>query len=162
MKRLHVGVAGLLILFAKSDLGAATCENLQTLSLANTTITLAEPVRPGQLSVTQTNLSGSQQTSFADLPAFCRVAATLRPSADSDIKIEVWMPLDGWNNKFQAVGNGGFFGSIPYTVGGAVGRGMVDALKRGYAIAATDTGHTGNTQGTGSIDDVKNFGCVTP
>ena len=29
---------------------------------------------------------------FADLPAFCRVAATLKPSADSDIKIEVWLP----------------------------------------------------------------------
>ena len=31
---------------------------------------------------------------------------TLRPSADSDIKIEVWLPTSGWNGKFQGVGNG--------------------------------------------------------
>ena len=44
------------------------------------------------------------------LPAFCRVAATLKPTRDSDIKIEVWMPASGWNGKFQAVGNGAFSG----------------------------------------------------
>ena len=48
---------------------------------------------------------------FKQLPAFCRVAATLRPSSDSDIKIEVWMPLADWNSKFQAVGNGGLRGN---------------------------------------------------
>ena len=47
-----------------------------------------------------------------DLPAFCRVAATLKPSTDSDIKIEVWLPAAGWNGKFQAVGNGGWNGNI--------------------------------------------------
>jgi feruloyl esterase len=41
------------------------------------------------------------------LPAHCRVAATLKPSADSDIKMEIWMPADNWNGKFQMVGNGG-------------------------------------------------------
>ena len=44
------------------------------------------------------------------LPAFCRVAATLKPSSDSDIKIEVWLPAADWNGKFQAVGNGAFNG----------------------------------------------------
>ena len=29
---------------------------------------------------------------YKTLPAFCRVAATLKPSSDSEIKIEVWMP----------------------------------------------------------------------
>jgi hypothetical protein len=32
-------------------------------------------------------------TTFKQLPAFCRVAATLTPSTDSDIRIEVWMPV---------------------------------------------------------------------
>ena len=45
---------------------------------------------------------------YADLPEFCRVAATLTPSSDSDIKVEVWLPANGWNGKFQAVGNGGW------------------------------------------------------
>ena len=49
---------------------------------------------------------------FAKLPAFCRVAATLTPTSDSDIKIEVWLPVSSWNQKLQAVGNGGWAGTI--------------------------------------------------
>jgi feruloyl esterase len=71
-----------------------------------------------------------------DLPAFCRVAATLKPTADSDIHIEVWMPSAGWNGKFMAVGSGGWGGSIDYEH-------MADELRRGYATTATDDGHTG-------------------
>jgi feruloyl esterase len=68
----------------------------------------------------------------------CRVAATLRPSADSDIKIEVWMPVNGWNGKYQAVGNGGWSGAIvTYFLG--------EAVKNGYAASSTDTGHSGGS-----------------
>ncbi|HVH85725.1 MAG TPA: tannase/feruloyl esterase family alpha/beta hydrolase [Terriglobales bacterium] len=74
---------------------------------------------------------------FQSLPAFCRATAEAHPSADSDIKIEVWMPLTGWNGRFQGLGNGGFAGQIDY-------RGMAIALSHGYANAATDTGHSGN------------------
>ena len=66
------------------------------------------------------------------------MAATLKPTSDSDIKIEVWLPASGWNGKFQAVGNGGFSGAIAYPA-------MARALARGYAAASTDTGHVGNT-----------------
>ena len=72
----------------------------------------------------------------ASLPAFCRVALTIKPTSDSDIKSEVWLPMTGWNGKFLAVGNGAWGGSIQY---GALG----DGLRRGYAVASTDTGHTG-------------------
>ena len=75
------------------------------------------------------------------LPAFCRVEATARPTSDSEIKFEVWIPpVEAWNGKFQGVGNGGYQGSISYAA-------MANALRRGYATASTDTGHTG--------DDVK-------
>ena len=37
---------------------------------------------------------------YQKLPAFCRVAATLTPSRDSDIKVEVWLPSAGWNGVF--------------------------------------------------------------
>jgi feruloyl esterase len=71
------------------------------------------------------------------LPAHCKVAATLKPSADSVIDIEVWMPESAkWNGKFQAVGNGGWAGTISY---GA----MANAVEEGYATASTDTGHKG-------------------
>ena len=86
---------------------------------------------------------------FQQLRAFCRVAATSRPSSDSEIRIEVWMPLAGWNGKFQGVGNGGYAGTITYTAGsGGLERGMAEALRRGYATASTDTGHTVETGST--------------
>jgi feruloyl esterase len=68
----------------------------------------------------------------------CRVTATLQPSPDSDIKIEIWLPLQGWNGKLLAVGNGAFNGSIAYPA-------LIDGLLRGYAAASTDTGHVGNS-----------------
>jgi feruloyl esterase len=74
---------------------------------------------------------------WKQLPDFCRVAAVLTPSKDSKINIEVWLPSEGWNGKYRAVGNGGWAGSISY---GA----MSDALQSGYATSSTDTGHTGN------------------
>jgi feruloyl esterase len=69
-----------------------------------------------------------------DLPPFCRVTATLRPTADSEIAVEVWLPLQRWNGKFAGVGNGGWAGRISYALLG-------DQLRRGYATASTDTGH---------------------
>ena len=102
---------------------AATCESLASLSLPDTTITKAELVPAGGVDPT---------------PAHCRIAATLKPTSDSDIKIEVWMPSSGWNGNFQAVGNGGWSGSISNAA-------MADAVRRGYATASTDTGHEGGS-----------------
>src|SRR5262249_7222445 len=69
------------------------------------------------------------------IPQHCRVKLTLKPSADSNIYSELWMPTDNWNGKLLVVGNGGFAGSIQ-------GYGdMQVALRLGYATAATDTGH---------------------
>ena len=63
--------------------------------------------------------------------------ATLTPTSDSDIKVEVWLPTSGWNGKFVGIGNGIWAGQLSYSQLG-------DPLKRGYAVATTDTGHTGN------------------
>ena len=89
------------------------------------------------LKLPDTTITSATAVAAADgLPAYCRIQLTIKPAADSDIKSEVWMPMSGWNGKFQQVGNGAFAGSIQY---GA----LKDALKRGYAAASTDTGHTG-------------------
>jgi feruloyl esterase len=121
--------------FAGSASGA-TCESIATLSLSNAKITTSQQVAPGTF--IPPGLAGATPPVYAKLPAFCRVTATLQPSADSDIKIEVWLPVSGWNGKFQAVGNGGWNGNIPY---GA----LANAVIAGYAAAGTDTGHVGNT-----------------
>ena len=84
---------------------------------------------------------GKGANAYKELPDFCRVAATLKPSSDSDIKIEVWLPVANWNRKLQAVGNGGWAGVISYSA-------MAEAVKAGYASVSTDTGHVG---GSGSF-----------
>ena len=126
---------------------AASCESLSSLSLPNTTITLAHTAAPGTFTPPAALLRGAaggrgggaaQAQAFANLPSFCRVAATLKPTSDSDIKMEVWMPTSGWNGKFQAVGNGGWAGTISYPA-------LANAVAGGYASASTDTGHTGNS-----------------
>jgi tannase/feruloyl esterase len=110
-----------------SALGAGrACEDLASLTLPDAAISRAEPVTTGTFE------------KLTNLPAFCRVAATLKPTSDSDIKVEVWLPATGWNGKFLAVGNGAWSGSISYPA-------MADALRRGYATSSTDTGHVGNT-----------------
>jgi feruloyl esterase len=108
---------------------AASCESLVRLSLPNTTITGARAVAPGG------PLPGPPARS--PVPAFCHLAATLKPTNDSDIKVEVWLP-EQWNGKFMAVGNGGWAGSIGYAA-------LQDAVRRGYAASSTDTGHTGGS-----------------
>ena len=81
------------------------------------------------------------------LPAFCRVAATIKPTSDSNIRIEVWMPLAGWNGKFMGIGGGGFAGSMTYTSHFDGQSGLADALKRGYATGTTDSGHDSSKPG---------------
>jgi feruloyl esterase len=113
----------------------AACERLaKSLSLPNTTISAAQAVSAGKFAPPRGGAAAAD--GVASLPAFCRVALRLTPSPDSDIKAEVWLPMSGWNGKFLQVGNGAWGGSIQY---GALG----DALRRGYAAASTDTGHTG-------------------
>src|ERR1043166_4329253 len=113
---------------------ATPCADLAKLALPHATITAAESVPAGSFKPDAQGESGD----FSALPAFCRVAATLMPTADSTIKIEVWMPAAGWNGKFQAVGNGGWSGAIGYAA-------MATALARGYAVSSTDTGHEGGS-----------------
>ena len=142
-----LGFAMLTVLIT-SDAQAATCESLLALSLPHTTVTLAQPVAAGAFSPPTAGQPGALETAvFKELPAFCRVAAILRPVRDSEIRIEVWMPLAGWNGKFHGVGNGGHGGTINYT-GRQPRVGMAEALKRGYATASTDTGHTIDTGST--------------
>src|SRR5262249_44678223 len=125
----------ILVFIAQSVL-AATCADLSSLHPPNTAITLAQTVEAGAF--TASAPPGQGPNVFQTLPAFCRVAATLTPRSDSDIKIEVWLPAENWNGKFQAVGNGGWGGAIRY-------HDMARALAHGYATAGTDTGHA--TQG---------------
>ena len=135
------------LLIAPGVAHAATCDSLTSLSSAGTTVTLAQEVAAGAF--TQPGGRGGRGggNAFASLPAFCRVAVTLKPAPRSDIKAEIWLPAAGWNGKLHVVGNGGFAGTIGYAA-------MATALAAGYATASTDTGHTGPTANTFVNEDV--------
>jgi feruloyl esterase len=138
MRILTASLSAILLATAVSNRAleaGASCGALSNLTLPSTTITLAQAVDAGPF---KPPVSGNAAEAVRALPAFCRVAATLKPTSDSDIKIEVWMPASGWNGKFQAVGNGAFNGSIAYPA-------MMTALARGYATSSTDTGHVGGS-----------------
>jgi feruloyl esterase len=136
------------LLVAAPAMGAP-CESLSTFTQPRVSVTLAQTVGPGQFAMPN-GRAGRGGNAFASLPAFCRVAATLSPTSDSDIKIEVWLPAaasstgaaggGGWNGKLQAVGNGGWAGNVSYPA-------MATALAAGYATVSTDTGHVGGNAG---------------
>ena len=141
-------------------MAATPCERLIALKLPNTTITFAQMVSAGAFTppspFPSPGLRGGMTIVAAkDLPAFCRVAAITRPSTDSEIKFEVWMPASNWNGKFIGVGNGGMAGSISYAS-------MAAPLSRGYTTSSTDTGHEGkNNDGSyalGHLEKVIDFG----
>ncbi len=129
-------VLAVVLACAPSTSNAATCDSLKALTLPGATIDNVEVVAAGAF--TQPAARGGRGNGMSDLPAFCRVALTARPSSDSDIKIEVWLPVENWNRKYEAVGNGAWTGTIGYAA-------MADALRRGYATSSTDTGHVGGS-----------------
>ncbi len=119
--------------------GGSTCDSLSRFSLPNVTINSAQTVAAGAFTPPAGPPAGPGNAGqFKSLPEFCRVMATLTPSSDSDIKVEVWLPASGWNNDFQAIGNGGWNGTMGYGP-------LADAVKHGFAAAGTDTGHAGGS-----------------
>ena len=111
-------------------LPAVSCESLIDLKLPESRITSTRPVPAGSFTP-----SGSDP--IQDLPSFCQIQGVTKPTTDSEIRFEVWMPDSGWNGRFRAVGNTGFGGMMNYDD-------MAPALRRGYATASTDTGHIGD------------------
>lgn len=120
--------AGLLALAFAGPAVAAPCEALRDLKLPDTVIKSAEFVPAG-------GLAGGGPANASDLPAFCRVVASVQRTPGSDVGVEVWLPVSGWQGVFHGNGNGGFGGWL------ASGYGPMSAgLRRGFATAVTDTG----------------------
>src|SRR5688572_17383744 len=123
-----IGVLGSLLL--APDVVAATCESLRSVSIPNVTITTAELVKPPAPAAGRGG-GGAQPP----LPEHCRIVMVLKPSSDSNINSELWLPT-AWNGKFMATGNGGFGGSIQGL------NEMRNVIRLGYATAGNDTGHS--------------------
>src|SRR5262252_2358274 len=138
---------------APAAAASTACENLASVALPHAKIESAESVAAGAFVAPAPARGGAEAAAagrgrgggqgpaanpYASLAAFCRVRASLTPSTDSDIKVEVWLPAANWNGKYQAVGGGGWAGVISYAA-------MAAAVRAGYATSSTDTGHTGGT-----------------
>lgn len=134
-----------------------TCEKLAQLELPKARVVSAETVAAGSFTPPPkvTPWLVGDPSFYRSLPAFCRVVVQAAPSADSDIKIEVWLPVEEWNGNFRGQGNGGFAGEIDYHRLGL-------AVEQKYATAATDTGHSaGGTDASwalGHPEKVTDFG----
>src|SRR5687767_920261 len=149
MNWMKVTVFGMLgLALCVTDAGAATCETLRTFSIKLGTIASAQlvphgpyvpapragggaragaPAQPGAGAGQPAARAGGPPPAPVMLPEHCRVKMVLKPSSDSNINAELWLPTTTWNGKFMAVGNGGFGGSIQ-------GYGeMANALALGYA-----------------------------
>lgn len=116
---------------------AQSCESLSQRTLSKAKVISAQAINSGAFtpSPTVTPWLAGNPDLYKALGAFCRVVVEATPSADSSIKIEVWMPVEGWNGRFRGQGNGGFAGEIYY-------RGLAMDVQQKYASAATDTGHS--------------------
>lgn len=140
------------VLLGAAAAAATPCEKLADLKLDNATITGAVVVPEGPPPARnvfpgagargvgpRVGARGAFPVGMPpveNIPAHCRVQMVLKPTSDSLINMELWLPTKKWNGKFMGVGNGGFAGSIQgLTVD------MPQALRLGYATAGTDTGH---------------------
>jgi feruloyl esterase len=117
------------VAIASTPAVATPCTNLQSLALEHTMITSAVDNTTGAFVVPGSN----PPTTLTGLPAFCRVTATLTPTSDSSIKIEVWLPETTWNGRFLGTGGGGFQGIISYSA-------LASGIQAGFAATNSDLG----------------------
>jgi len=116
--------------------GAATdttlaCRELSAQAPAGTTISSLDLIASGAYQPVN-----DRAELFRALPAFCRVTASIRTSASSSIRVEVWLPAERWNGMFLARGYSFYGGSMDPVV-------LAGALQLGYATATTDAGGNG-------------------
>jgi len=144
-------------LFITSLAHAASCDSLSSLSLPNTTILLAQDVAAGAFTPSPApgRAGGGRGGNFTDLPAFCRMQASAKPTSDSDIRIEVWLPVAAsWNGKLRGTGNGGLGGGT-----GANPGALATAMRLGYATVGSNTGHEGDSSyAMDHPEKIKDFG----
>ncbi len=128
-------------------MSGATCDDLANVIAPDMAVTSATMVAAGPA-------PGRGRGPAANLPAYCRVQAVSRPVADSEIHFEVWLPSpETWNGKFEGTGNGGYSSAMTTAD-------MVQGLTRGFAVAGSDTGHSGGDLkfGAGHIEKINDWG----
>lgn len=136
---LYVALAILSAAFCHASFAQQSCEKLKELQLPKAEITSATSVPAGFFAGSVPTVAGA---ATVNLPPHCVVRAIARPTSDSEIGIEIWLPEENWNGRYEQLGNGGWAGAIHE-------RPLAGALQRGFAAAATDDGHQGGVTDDG-------------
>src|SRR5260221_1315496 len=117
------------ILLSYGMVGAAaagtptSCASLSTFSYPNTTINSAQS-QPGGAYVAP----DAWHLVFTNLPPYCEVSATIKPTVDSSINVRVWMPTTNYNGRYLGTGNGGYSGGCLFSE-------LADGFNRGCGSA---------------------------
>src|SRR5215471_7159370 len=142
---LRCGVALVLAGLSAGVQAATTCAGLVTITTADATMTSATLVSP------PATIGGAAVT----VPT-CRVQGVARPSSDSEIKFEVWLPPNAadWTGRMKVNGTGGYAGAIPYAR-------LAQDIGDGFVTAGSNMGHDGGESATwtlGHPEKVKDWG----
>lgn len=114
---------------------AAACEQLARLTVDGAAIASSEWTQAGAFVPPLVPYAPDLRERAATLGDFCRVQLVSTPTVGSRIGLEVWLPLaQQWNGRMLGTGNGGGGASIAYAMG------MIEGLRRGFAVANTDLG----------------------
>ncbi|HEY9238360.1 MAG TPA: tannase/feruloyl esterase family alpha/beta hydrolase, partial [Burkholderiaceae bacterium] len=116
-----------------------------TVTTGDSTVTSATAVAAGA------NVGGSVVPA-----AMCRVQGIARPSSDSEIKWEVWLPQTAadWKGRMKVNGTGGYAGSTPYPR-------LAQDIGDGFVTAGSNMGHDGGESATWTLnrpEKVKDWG----
>jgi feruloyl esterase len=115
---------------------ALSCAQLTSVTPEASTITSAGMVTP------PANIGGANVT-----VQFCRVQGTARPSGDSEIKWEVWLPptAAAWTGRMKVNGTGGYAGATPYPR-------LAQDVGDGFISAGSNMGHDGGESATWTMN----------
>jgi feruloyl esterase len=107
-------------------------------------------VRSASLVTSPATIAGAA----VDVP-FCRVQGVARPSADSEINFEVWLPASAaWTGRLKVNGTGGYAGGTPYAR-------LAQDIGDGFVTAGSDMGHVGGESAAWTLnhpEKVKDWG----
>ena len=122
------------------------CTDLVAVTTADATISTAAIVPAGPV-------SGAGVSAEVD---FCRVQGVARPSSDSEIKFEVWLPAtpQAWTGRLKVDGTGGYAGAVPFAR-------LAQDIGDGFVTAGSNMGHDGGESASwtlGHPEKVKDWG----
>lgn len=120
-----------------ASMAQQSCDRLAAFRIPRVTITQATAITPApEYEVPNPPAPFRPEVAAKVTTPFCRIVGYATPEKDSHINFEVWLPrAERWNGKYLGIGSPGFVGYIAY---GALARN----IQKGYATAATDSGHT--------------------